>query len=320
MRARLWPRPKQSQMAPVLQLVNRVAEAVEREFPDKVLETLAYTWTRKAPKSLRPRPNVVIRLCDIECCFSHPLASGCSEKNAAFVADLQAWARVCDRLWIWDYVTDFRNYLLPFPNKRVIDDNLRLLASNHVTGVFEQDTWNSADSELSQLGAYLMAQLLWNPNYGENRAINEFLDAYYGPAAWPVRQYIDLLHDYAEGQQIHCGCYTAVSSKHLTTPLLQTADRLWAEAEKRVRDDAAVLDRVQRSRMSVDYAVVERAREGLKVPEARRGPEMRAGIELARTRVEPFTTTLRRSPLTKIRESRGPEKDAYIQELLEALK
>ena len=57
-------------------------------------------------------------------------------------------------------MTDFRNYLLPFPNKRVIDDNLRLFAANHVTGVFEQDTWNSADSELASLGAYLMAKLL----------------------------------------------------------------------------------------------------------------------------------------------------------------
>ena len=87
---------EESQMAPVLQLVNRVAEAMEKEFPDKVIETLAYTWTRKAPKSMRPRPNVVIRLCDIECCFSHPLASGCSPKNDAFVADLQAWAKVSE--------------------------------------------------------------------------------------------------------------------------------------------------------------------------------------------------------------------------------
>jgi len=310
---------EESQMAPVLQLVNRVAEAVEKEFPDKVVETLAYTWTRKAPKSMRPRPNVVIRLCDIECCFSHPLASGCSEKNDAFVADLQAWSKVCDRLWIRDYVTDFRNYLLPFPNKRVIDDNLRLFAANHVTGVFEQDTWNSADSELASLGAYLMAKLLWEPNYGENRAINEFLDAYYGRAAWPVRQYLDLLHDYAEGRQIHCGCYTPVSSKHLTTPLLRAADGLWAEAEKLVHDDPAVLDHVQRSRMSVDYAIVERAREGLKVPEDRRGPELREVIALARTRLGPLVATLGRSPITKVRESRGLEKDAYIEDLRQVL-
>ena len=41
-------KPEDSQMAPVLQLVNRVAEAVEKEFPDKAVETLAYQWTRQA--------------------------------------------------------------------------------------------------------------------------------------------------------------------------------------------------------------------------------------------------------------------------------
>ena len=40
-----------SQMGPVLQLVNHVAEAVEKEFPDKIVETLAYQWTRKPPKT-----------------------------------------------------------------------------------------------------------------------------------------------------------------------------------------------------------------------------------------------------------------------------
>ena len=34
-----------SQMGPVLQLVNRVAEAVEKEFPDKIVET----WPTSGP-------------------------------------------------------------------------------------------------------------------------------------------------------------------------------------------------------------------------------------------------------------------------------
>ncbi|KKL12661.1 hypothetical protein LCGC14_2533520 [marine sediment metagenome] len=41
-----------SQMAPVLQLVNRVAEAVETEFPDKVVETLAYSIRELMPQGV----------------------------------------------------------------------------------------------------------------------------------------------------------------------------------------------------------------------------------------------------------------------------
>lgn len=308
---------QESQMAPVLHLVNRVAESVAEQFPGKIIETLAYTWTRKAPNSMRPRPNVVIRLCDIECCFSHPLASGCSPGNDAFVADLKRWALVSNRLWIWDYTTNFNNYLLPHPNKRVIDDNLRLFAANHVTGAFEQDSGHTAGSELAELGGYLTAKLLWNPDYGEDRAINEFLDGYYGRAASSIRRYVDLLHDRVENRPIHCNCYTPPSSQHLTIPLLQTADRLWAEAESLVEGDPALLDRVRRSRMSVDYAIVERARLVLSDGGARRDPQLQPLIALARGRIEPFIETLKGSNVARPRDTHKTTKADYIRELLD---
>jgi len=123
-----------SEGAPVLALVNRVAEAVEKEFPDTAVEPLAYQWTRHPPKTLRPRPNVIVRLCSIECCFSHPLATCDSPANRAFVKDLQGWAKISNRLWIWDYVTDFSHYLLPFPNQRVRNDNIRLFLATTSRG------------------------------------------------------------------------------------------------------------------------------------------------------------------------------------------
>ena len=167
-RCQALAKQEDSQMAPVLALVNRVAEAVEKEFPDKAVETLAYQWTRRPPKSLRPRPNVIIRLCSIECCFAHPLDKCDSPANRAFCQDLEGWAKISDRLWIWDYVTDFSHYLLPFPNQRVRDDNIRLFVRNHVRGIFEQDTYNTPHSELAPLGGYLTAKFLWNPNYDED--------------------------------------------------------------------------------------------------------------------------------------------------------
>jgi len=189
---------EESQIAPVLQLVNRVAEVVEREFPDKAVETLAYQWTRKAPKQMRPRRNVIVRLCSIECCFSHSLAKCDSDANRKFREDADAWAKVADRLWVWDYVTDFQHYLLPFPNQRIRNDNIRFFVDHHVKGIFEQDTYNTSNSELAELGGYLTAKFLWNPDYDEETAMREFLDGYYGKAAGPIRAYIDLLHDRAE--------------------------------------------------------------------------------------------------------------------------
>jgi len=253
-------RQEDSQIAPVLHLVNRVAEAAEKEFPDKAIETLAYQWTRRAPKAMRPRPNVIIRLCSIECCFSHPLATCDSPANKAFREDLANWAKVSQRLWVWDYVTDFAHYLLPFPNQRVRDDNIRLFIANNVKGIFEQDTYNTPSSELAALGGYLTAKFLWNPDYDEDLAIREFLEGYYGKAAGPIRQYLDLLHDYAERENIHVVIWVPPQSPHLTDELLKKANELWEEAEKLAADDPAVLQRVKIARMSVDYALLERGR------------------------------------------------------------
>ena len=134
--------------APVLQMVNRVAEAVETEFPDKIVETLAYQWTRHPPKNMHPRPNVVVRLCSIECCFSHPLATCTSPLNQAFRKDLESWAKVAPRLWVWDYTTDFAQFLLPLPNHLVIGPNIRYYVAHNVKGIFEEDTNTTLDSEL----------------------------------------------------------------------------------------------------------------------------------------------------------------------------
>jgi len=291
-------RQEDSQMAPVLHLVNRVAEAAEKEFPDKAVETLAYQWTRRPPKNMRPRPNVIIRLCSIECCFSHPLASCDSPANRAFCRDLEGWAKVCNRLWIWDYVTDFSHYLLPFPNQRVRNDNIRLFIRHNAKGIFEQDTYNTPNGELSALGGYMTAKFLWNPDYDEDTAMNEFLEAYYGPAARTIRRYIDLIHDHVEKKNIHVVIWAPPSSPHLTEELLSQADALWEEAEKLAAEDPAVLRRVRIGRMSVDYAIVERARTAAGKREAKASPI----VAMAVRRFKPYVDTLGSSGVTRLHE------------------
>jgi hypothetical protein len=297
-RCQALAKQEDSQMSPVLALVNRIAEAAEKEFPDKAVETLAYQWTRRPPKSLRPRPNVIIRLCSIECCFAHPLDKCDSPANRAFCQDLEGWAKISDRLWIWDYVTDFSHYLMPFPNQRVRDDNIRLFVRNHVRGIFEQDTYNSPHSELAPLGGYLTAKYLWNPNYEEETALGEFLAAYYGPAAKPVRSYLDLIHDHVEKNNIHVVIWAPPASPHLTDDLLVEANRLWKEAEQLAAGDAALLRRVQISRMSVDYAIVERARAAAGTKDAAPAPLHALAVE----RFKPFTEMLGASGLTNLHE------------------
>ncbi len=317
-RCQALARREGSQCAPVLYLANRVAAAVEKDFPGKAVETLAYQWTRQAPKTMRPRPNVIVRLCSIECCFSHPLATCDSRENRAFRADLQAWSKVSERLWIWDYTTDFAHYLMPFPNQRVRRPNIRFFVANHVKGVFEQDTYDTPHSELAALGGYLSAKFLWDPDYDQDRAMNEFLAGYYGQAARPIRRYIDRLHDRVERDNIHVHIYDPPTKPYLDYELLRPANADWEEAEKLVAGDAAVLRRVQISRMSVNYAIMECARAELQKPLAAitRRPPIAA---LAVTRFHPWITMLETSGLTHLRECYPLDLKAYRASLAKTL-
>jgi hypothetical protein len=88
------------------------AEKIEPDFPHVAVDTLAYQYTRKPPKTLKPRPNVIVRLCSIECNFREPLDH---PSNAAFADDIRGWSKLCQRLYVWDYTTDFAHYVQPHP-------------------------------------------------------------------------------------------------------------------------------------------------------------------------------------------------------------
>jgi len=296
---------EEAQIAPVLYLVNRVADAITGEFPDRIIDTLAYQWTRKAPKAMRPRPNVIVRLCSIECCFSHPLATCDGPQNTAFRRDLEEWAKVCNRLWVWDYCTDFSHYFMPFPNRRVLRENIRFFAKNNVKGLFEQNTYTTFHGEFSPLDGYITAKFLWDPDYDVDRAINEFLEAYYGPAARPIREYIDMLEGKVAADNIHMSIWQSPDAAYLTDEIVEKAEHLWNEAQAEAERalDPKYLRRVKIARLSPDYAIIERTKAQQAVPERIDHKNMTIGVdhEFAR-RLERFLTVAQTAGVARINE------------------
>jgi len=187
-----------SQAGPVIRFVNRIAEEVEKVYPDVYIQTLAYQYSRKVPKT-KPRHNVIIQLCSIECCFGHPLDNddGC-EVNTAFVEDLKKWGEVCDKIYIWDYTTNFSRYISSFVNYdyEILAGNVRFFHENNVIGLFEQGNYNSENGEFGEMKAYLLAKLMSDPYMTEEQYythMDEFLEGYYGENWREVRGVIDLL-------------------------------------------------------------------------------------------------------------------------------
>lgn len=246
-----------SESGPILEFANRIADVVGAEFPRVQIDTLAYQYSRKPPRTLKPRPNVIIRYCTIEACFSHPLES-CPE-NRPLKEDLEGWAAIAPQLYVWDYETNFAHYYLPHPNLEVLAPNIRFFIRCHAKGIFAQGSYayKGGGGEFAELRAYLLARLLWNPQANPKEIIKDFIAGYYGAAAKPIQDYVRLLQRQVAPSQTnwHLKLITQPDSPYLTPIFIERAAERMREAEAlSQKDDEATRLRVRVAALPVMYA------------------------------------------------------------------
>ncbi|OJY93221.1 MAG: hypothetical protein BGP13_16420 [Sphingobacteriales bacterium 40-81] len=229
--------------------VNQVAEAVEKEFPGKYIGTLAYQYTRKPPLNIKPRKNVVVRLCPIEACVAHDLKS--CERNTSFLDDMQKWATISPQLYIWDYVVNFAHYIMPYPNFAVLQSNIKTFKENKSIGIMEQAAYQSRGGEFSELKAYLIAKLLWNPDTNTGDVIDDFMYGYYGHSGRLIKQYFTLAQSLITPQQ-HIKIGLRPTDAIFTDEFVNTSVQIFNEAIK-VADNESIKSRVELTALPVYY-------------------------------------------------------------------
>ena len=180
-------------MGSLLRFVNAIAENVKERYPYLSIDTLAYQHTFEPPRHTVPRDNVIIRLCTWNPTFAKKYAEKQHIRDA-----LVRWKKVCSRIYIWDYTTNFSDYLVTFPNFTNLQPNVRLFADHHVKGIFAQGNYQSESGEFGELRAYLLARLLWEPEMEADayyRHMDAFLEGYYGQGWRYIRKYIDYVQE-----------------------------------------------------------------------------------------------------------------------------
>ena len=186
---------EESHAGTLLHFVNQIADVVAEKHPKVRLQTLAYVYSEIPPKTIRPRPNVTIRMCHYEYCEAH--AIGQCDDHDVFVERLKGWSRITDAITIWDYYTNFRHYLMPYPNFESVIHHPRFYAEHNCIGLFAQgnNVREHGGGEFSALRAWVFAQLMWNPYQDGNALIDEFITNVYGSAAPFIAEYIQMARD-----------------------------------------------------------------------------------------------------------------------------
>lgn len=251
-----------SESGPIIYFVNALAEEVEKHYPDMLLDTYAYDYSRKVPKYVRPRHNVVIRLCSFECCFSHPFEecreiadakkAGTPKEFEDFAGDVEKWGEISKRIWIYDYAVDFEYYINIHPNFQVLKDNIRFFAKNNCKGVYSESC-ALPKSEMAELRGWLLAKLMWNPDFDVDKGMDEFLSAYFGPAGEQMRAYIDIAKDALLESGYHISLGDTPTAPFITAKLLEEIDVYFDKAEELVADNPVYLERIKKERIGIRF-------------------------------------------------------------------
>ncbi len=298
---------------PLLRFVNALADQIAKKHPGKLIDTLAYWYTEAPPLRVRPRPNVRIRLCPIGICTAHSFSQ--CPRSAYFYRNLQAWAKITDQLYVWHYNTNFRHYLMPFPDLDELAADIPLYRRTGVKGLFLQGAYpEGGGGEMAWLKSWVLARLLWDPSRDAWKLVDEFLEGVYGRAAPLMRRYLDLLHAEVRPQPAGRGLHLWIFNVPDYSPrLLDEGFRLFDEAEK-AAESAEIRRRIRKDRLSLEYLALLRSARY----EVRAGRYAPANLELLKDNARAFLAGARRHGIRSLHEGRPIEFDDRFFESLQS--
>lgn len=247
-------REERSPSGTLIRFVNSVADSIKDEYPDVYVETLAYQFSAAPPRLTKPSDNVIVRYCTGGC-SAHPI-NKCS-LNSGALKNIIKWGEFHNKMYVWDYTTNFAQYLCPFPNLNNLQPNMQFFYESGIKGVFAQGNYQDPISgEFGNLRAYLLAKLLWDPYTDIELHKKEFLDGYYGKGGTSVGEYIDFIHKVIadSGKDFNL----VVDAASLFAGLISDddiirLDSLWLKAKEDANNDKTALLHVRRSELQYRF-------------------------------------------------------------------
>ncbi|HUT33313.1 MAG TPA: DUF4838 domain-containing protein [Planctomycetota bacterium] len=241
-----------SEAGPLLDFLNHIADAVRPTYPDIFIDTLAYQMTQQAPKSVKPRDNLIIRLCDTTSNFTRPITH---PENQAFRDHLLSWAKIARNLRVWDYAVTYAPYYgLPLPTVHTYAADYRFYAEHNVEGVFTEHEYPIL-ADLRDLKVWMMMKLLEDPYRDYEALLREFTDGFYGAGGEHIRAYLGKLEAAAEARPSHLSMGASPRQyRYLDLAFIREAQAMFDKAEEAVGSDATLLRRVRHARLPLDRA------------------------------------------------------------------
>ncbi len=245
----------------VFNFMNRVAERMAPDYPDRHLGALAYYWAEQVP-SFPVHPKVMPFL----------TADRSQGYDRAFLREEEAlqrrWAKAGpERLGIYDYIYG-HGFLVPRIHTALLARHLRHARRAGFSDYFAE---TSPHWGLDGPQPWLVAQLLLDPEQDAKALLREYYTRFFRDAAVPMRRFFELCERRwmtQEGPVFWLKHYRNDSQTSLYPPEVRRALRaMLDEAARAVAEDPVALARVRLTseafRVSERYAEMVERREAL---------------------------------------------------------
>ncbi len=246
---------EESEAGPLIDFVNFMADGVKEKYPEVFIDTLAYQYTQKAPKNIRCRDNVIIRLCDTEADMIKPITA---PENKPFRDHILSWARISKNLRIWDYAITYASPAgMPLPTTHTFAPDFRFYAAHNVEGVFTE-LEDQILADMRDFKIWAMIKTLEDPKADYEKVTDTFMKGFYGPAGKPIKQYLRALEAEAALRKGSSTCWqgSPLRLTYLNLGFITRAHQLFDAAEKAVKEDPVLTRRVRYARLALDRATI----------------------------------------------------------------
>lgn len=178
--------------------LNRIAEVMSRECPDKIVQTFAYFFTIQAP-AVKLADNMEVVFCPA---VKNDKYSILSSKNKLWLDRLNEWSKITENfIWREYYGCGSR---FPRPLAEAAAEDMKTLKerfgfNNYIAELLPDITNNAGDFQknwdVSGMEFWVLSKLYWNPYADVSKLRDEYLAKTYGKAAQEMKKFYELIRN-----------------------------------------------------------------------------------------------------------------------------
>ncbi len=167
------------------QFANRIANEVAKTHPDRIIGTLAYSYSKSPYEGLEVAPNIMPFY------VSTPAVFRDEEAAAERIRNVETWGDITRQMGVYEHYFG-AGFSIPVPYAEYLARGLRHAYENGARAVYSEvyPNWG-----LDGWKVWVFSKLLWDPSRDWQALNDDFVTGFFAEAAGPMGEYVALCEE-----------------------------------------------------------------------------------------------------------------------------